>query len=78
MKKLKDNIDTDQTDDNIINVIANSINRASVQQDTRGLLLLIAALGLLNLSKDGLPASVARKLATASSRNWRSKDVPKD
>lgn len=78
MKKFKDNIDTDQSDDNIINVIANSINRASGQQDTRGLLLLIAALGLLNLSKDGLPASVARKLATASSRNWRSKDVSKD
>lgn len=65
MKKFKDQVeDTDTDNDSLINLIANSLNRAGSKDDTRGLLMLIAALGLLNLSKDGLPASVARRLAT--------------
>lgn len=68
MKKFKDAPVEDDSNDSLINVIANSLNRASNKDDTRGLLLLIAALGLLNVSKDGLPASVARKLASTSNR----------
>lgn len=68
MKKFKDVPVEDDSNDSLINVIANSLNRASNKDDTRGLLLLIAALGLLNVSKDGLPASVARKLASTSNR----------
>lgn len=69
MKKFKDVATEDDPNDSLINIIANSLNRASSKDDTRGLLLLIAALGLLNVSKDGLPASVARKLASTSNRN---------
>lgn len=68
MKKFKDAPVEDDSNDSLINVIANSLNRATTKDDTRGLLLLIAALGLLNVSKDGLPASVARKLASTSNR----------
>lgn len=68
MKKFKDAPVEDDSNESLINVIANSLNRASSKDDTRGLLLLIAALGLLNVSKDGLPASVARKLASTSNR----------
>ena len=68
MKKFKDAPVEDDSNESLINVIANSLNRASNKDDTRGLLLLIAALGLLNVSKDGLPASVARKLAPTSNR----------
>lgn len=68
MKKFKDAPIEDDSNDSLINVIANSLNRATNKDDTRGLLLLIAALGLLNVSKDGLPASVARKLASTSNR----------
>lgn len=68
MKKFKDIPVEDDSNESLINVIANSLNRASNKDDTRGLLLLIAALGLLNVSKDGLPASVARKLASTSNR----------
>lgn len=68
MKKIKDAAIEDDSNENLVTIIANSLNRASTKDDTRGLLLLIAALGLLNLSKDGLPASVARKLASTSSR----------
>lgn len=64
MKKFKEV--EDESDDSLINIIASSLNRASSKDDTRGLLMLIAALGLLNLSKEGLPASVARKLATTN------------
>jgi hypothetical protein len=69
MKKFKDVTTEDDPNDSLINIIANALNRASSKDDTRGLLLLIAALGLLNVSKDGLPASVARKLASTSNRN---------
>lgn len=62
MENEKDSSDT------IINIIANSLNRASNKEDTKGLLMLIAALGLLNLSKDGLPLSVARKLASGAGK----------
>lgn len=68
MKKFKDVETEDDSNDSLINIIANSLNRASNKDDTRGLLLLIAALGLLNVSKDGLPASVARRLASTSNR----------
>ncbi len=68
MKKFKDVTTEDDPNDSLINIIANSLNRASSKDDTHGLLLLIAALGLLNVSKDGLPASVARKLASTSNR----------
>ena len=68
MKKFKDAPVEDDSNESLISVIANSLNRASNKDDTRGLLLLIAALGLLNVSKDGLPASVARKLASTSNR----------
>ena len=71
MKKFKDAPEEeDDSNDSVITIIANSLNRASSgnKDDTRGLLLLIAALGLLNLSNDGLPASVARKLASTSNR----------
>lgn len=62
MENEKDSSDT------IINIIANSLNRASNKEDTKGLLMLIAALGLLNLSKDGLPLNVARKLASGAGK----------
>lgn len=68
MKKFKDAPVEDDSNESLITIIANSLNRASTKDDTRGLLLLIAALGLLNVSKDGLPASVARKLASTSNR----------
>ena len=70
MKKFKDEPEEDNSNDSVITIIANSLNRASSgnKDDTRSLLLLIAALGLLNLSKDGLPGSVARKLASTSNR----------
>ena len=58
--------DADKTSETIVNIIANSLNRASNKEDTRGLLMLIAALGLLNISKQGLPLNVARKLASKS------------
>ncbi len=73
MKKFneaaKDETDKDKTSETIVNIIANSLNRASNKEDTRGLLMLIAALGLLNISKQGLPLNVARKLASKSIMN---------
>jgi len=76
MKKFKD-FETKQQDDeaptadNVVNIIANSLNRASSAKnanDSKSILMLIAALGLLNLSKDGLPLSVARRLATTTKK----------
>jgi hypothetical protein len=72
MKKFKEfeakqQDDDVATTDNVVNIIANSLNRVSSSKnadDSKSILMLIAALGLLNLSKDGLPLSVARKLAT--------------
>lgn len=72
MKKFKEfeakqQDDDVSTTDNVVNIIANSLNRVSSSKnadDSKSILMLIAALGLLNLSKDGLPLSVARKLAT--------------
>jgi hypothetical protein len=68
MKKFKEFEATSDTEevpskDNLVNIIANSLNRAGGKDD-KTMLMLIAALGLLNLSKDGLPLSVARRLAT--------------
>lgn len=68
MKKVKDIAVEDDSNESLITIIANALNRASNKDDTRGLLLLIAALGLLNVSKDGLPASIARKLASTANR----------
>ena len=75
MKKFKD-FETKQQDDdvpstdNVVNIIANSLNRASSSKgdDSKSMLMLIAALGLLNLSKEGLPLSVARRLATTTKK----------
>jgi hypothetical protein len=69
MKKFKDFDKPEETDDapsreNLANVIANSLNRVSGKDDSKTMLALIAALGLLNTGKDGLPLSVARRLAT--------------
>jgi hypothetical protein len=70
MKKFKDfdkpedTTDDSQSTDNIVNVIANSLNRVGGKDDSKTMLALIAALGLLNVSKEGLPLSVARRLAT--------------
>ena len=72
MKKFKDFEATSDTEevpskDNLVNIIANSLNRAGGKDD-KTILMLIAALGLLNLSKEGLPLSVARRLATTQSK----------
>lgn len=76
MKKFKD-FETKQQDDetptadNVVNIIANSLNRVGSSKnanDSKSILMLIAALGLLNLSKDGLPLSVARRLATTTKK----------
>jgi hypothetical protein len=76
MKKFKD-FETKQSDDEtqsadtVVNIIANSLNRAGSSKstgDSKSILMLIAALGLLNLSKDGLPLSVARRLATTAKK----------
>ncbi len=70
MKKFKDfdkpedTTDDSPSTDNIVNVIANSLNRVGGKDDSKTMLALIAALGLLNVSKEGLPLSVARRLAT--------------
>jgi hypothetical protein len=69
MKKFKDFDKPEDTEDtpskeNLVNVIANSLNRAGGKDDSKTMLALIAALGLLNVSKEGLPLSVARRLAT--------------
>lgn len=76
MKKFKDfetksQDDDTQTADSVVNIIANSLNRAGSSKstgDSKSILMLIAALGLLNLSKDGLPLSVARRLATTTKK----------
>jgi len=62
MKKFKDFDKPEETDDapsreNLANVIANSLNRVSGKDDSKTMLALIAALGLLNTGKDGLPRS---------------------
>ena len=70
MKKFKDFDKPEDTKDdapsadNLVNVIANSLNRTGGKDDSKTMLALIAALGLLNVSKEGLPLSVARRLAT--------------
>lgn len=69
MKKFKDfdkpeDTADDSSVDNLVNVIANSLNRTGGKDDSKTMLALIAALGLLNVSKEGLPLSVARRLAT--------------
>ena len=70
MKKFKDfdkpedTKDDSPSADNLVNVIANSLNRTGGKDDSKTMLALIAALCLLNVSKEGLPLSVARRLAT--------------
>ena len=74
MKKFKefDKVDDQEetpSRDNLVNIIANSLNRVSSKDDSKTVLMLIAALGLLNASKDqGLALSVARKLATVTKK----------
>lgn len=68
MKKFKDFDKVDDSEENpskenLVNIIANSLNRVSGKDDSKTMLALIAALGLLGASKEGLPLSVARKLA---------------
>jgi hypothetical protein len=68
MKKFKDFDKPEDSEDlpskdNLVNVIANSLNRVGGKDDSKTMLALIAALGLLSVSKDGLPLSVARRLA---------------
>lgn len=74
MKKFKE---FDPKDDDIespsregvINIVATSLNRAANDKDSKNVLMLIAAIGLLNLSKESsLALSVARKLASQGSR----------
>lgn len=73
MKKFKEFEPKD--DDNevpsresIVNIVASSLNRAA-DKDSKNILMLIAAIGLLNLSKESpLALSVARKLASQGSR----------
>lgn len=72
MKKFKEfeakDDDTDSASrEGLINIIANSLNRGD--KDGKNILMLIAAIGLLNLSKESsLAMSVARKLASQGSR----------
>lgn len=73
MKKFKDFDKPEDTDDsaskeNLANVIANSLNRVGGKDDSKTMLALIAALGLLNTGKDGLPLNVARRLATTTTK----------
>ncbi len=70
MKKFKEFDKPEEADDvpskdNLVNIIANSLNRVGGKDDSKTMLALIAALGLLNTNKDGLPLSVARRLATS-------------
>lgn len=73
MKKFKEFEPNDDdiespTRDSVINIVANSLNRAG-DKDSKNVLMLIAAIGLLNLSKESsLALSVARKLASQGSR----------
>lgn len=54
--------------DSVINIVANSLNRTG-DKDNKNVLMLIAAIGLLNLSKESpLALTVARKLASLGSR----------
>ena len=67
MARLENKDDNLDSRDTLINVIANSLNRAkaSDKTNTKTLLMLIAALGLLNLSKDSdMALAVARKLSS--------------
>lgn len=73
MKKFKEFEPTEDdvespTRDSVINVVANSLNRSG-DKDSKNVLMLIAAIGLLNLSKESnLALTVARKLASLGSR----------
>lgn len=73
MKKFKDFDKPEDSEEapskeNLVNIIANSLNRVGGKDDSKTMLALIAALGLLNTSKDGLPLSVARRLATTTKK----------
>lgn len=62
--------DEDNTKKSVLNLIATSLNRqaSSPDKDTRSILMLIAALGMLNAKDDtGLSLSTARRLASGSS-----------
>lgn len=58
----------DSARDSLINVISSSLSRAG-EKDTRGVLMMIAALSLLSMAKEsGLAMAAARKLATSGGR----------
>ena len=63
--------DEDNTKKSVLNLIATSLNRqasSTSDKDTRSILMLIAALGMLNAKDDtGLSLSTARRLAAGSS-----------
>ena len=64
----KDDDTESPTRDSVINIVASSLNRTG-DKDSKNVLMLIAAIGLLNLSKESpLALSVARKLASQGSR----------
>jgi hypothetical protein len=75
MIKLRDDI-TEAKDEDfdlstkkaIVNFIAANLYRFAnkPEGDTKGLMLLVAALGILNTSDDATAVSVARRLATAA------------
>jgi hypothetical protein len=67
--KLEDTKDDSPPADNLVNIIANSLNRARGKDDSKTMLALIAALSLLNVSKEDFPLSVARRLATTIKNN---------
>jgi hypothetical protein len=63
--------DEDNTKKSVLNLIATSLNRqassSDKDKDTRSILMLIAALGMLNAKDDtGLSLSTARRLASGS------------
>ena len=62
--------DEDNTKKSVLNLIATSLNRqasSSSDKDNRSILMLIAALGMLNAKDDtGLSLSTARRLASGS------------
>lgn len=68
MSKYEDDTEN-SSKESVINVIANALSRISTKDDPKGALMLIAALGLLNLSKGSdVPMNVARKLANVRNR----------
>lgn len=66
MKSEKPTPQTKQDNDSIISVIASKLNQyaSSRDVDVKNILMLIAALGLINIKDNNLASSAARKLAS--------------